>query len=151
MYVIDTNVWMHVVRGKIAIEKVYSLAKISVSKERPIIIPAAVKAELESLALQHRWTTVKQQLLEYHFDHCILLNTNQRIISIYAHIDAFSQGRLPTQPTGLSARNMGKNDLWIAATAIAAKALLITTDSDFDHLQGHLFGGTEFRVLKPAF
>ncbi len=29
---------------------------------------------------------------------------------------------------------MGKNDLWIAATANATGATLLTTDSDFDHL-----------------
>ncbi len=31
---------------------------------------------------------------------------------------------------------MGKNDLWIAATANATGALLLTTDKDFDHLDG---------------
>jgi predicted nucleic acid-binding protein len=30
----------------------------------------------------------------------------------------------------------GKNDIWIAATAHAGKATLITTDGDFDHLNG---------------
>jgi predicted nucleic acid-binding protein len=39
----------------------------------------------------------------------------------------------------MSARNMGKNDLWIAATALATKATLITTDKDFDHLQNIYF------------
>jgi tRNA(fMet)-specific endonuclease VapC len=34
----------------------------------------------------------------------------------------------------MSARNMGKNDLWIAATTAALGATLITTDQDFDHL-----------------
>ena len=29
---------------------------------------------------------------------------------------------------------MGKNDLWIAATAKATGATLLTTDKDFDHL-----------------
>jgi tRNA(fMet)-specific endonuclease VapC len=29
---------------------------------------------------------------------------------------------------------MGKNDLWIAATASVLKAILLTTDHDFDHL-----------------
>ena len=29
---------------------------------------------------------------------------------------------------------MGKNDLWIAATAMATGATLLTTDKDFDHL-----------------
>ena len=37
---------------------------------------------------------------------------------------------------GMSARNMGKNDLWIAATASVAAAVLITEDQDFDHLDG---------------
>jgi len=29
---------------------------------------------------------------------------------------------------------MGKNDLWIAATAYVIQATLTTTDKDFDHL-----------------
>ena len=31
---------------------------------------------------------------------------------------------------------MGKNDLWIAATASVLDLELLTTDSDFDHLSG---------------
>jgi tRNA(fMet)-specific endonuclease VapC len=34
---------------------------------------------------------------------------------------------------------MGKNDLWIAATTHLAQASLITTDADFDHLNGLYF------------
>jgi len=36
----------------------------------------------------------------------------------------------------MSARNMGKNDLWIAATAFISKSTLLTADKDFLHLQG---------------
>jgi len=50
------------------------------------------------------------------------------IIERYAEIDAFSQNKLPKIPLGLSARNMGKNDLWIAATASILEAKLLTTD-----------------------
>jgi len=32
---------------------------------------------------------------------------------------------------------MGKNDLWIAASASFLKAELITTDKDFNHLDGN--------------
>ena len=32
---------------------------------------------------------------------------------------------------------MGKNDLWIAAVAKVLAIPLITTDGDFDHLDGH--------------
>lgn len=35
---------------------------------------------------------------------------------------------------GKSGRAMGKNDRWIAATAAATGATLLTTDRDFDHL-----------------
>ena len=34
---------------------------------------------------------------------------------------------------------MGKNDLWIAATAYAMNAQLLTTDGDFDHLDNSFF------------
>jgi predicted nucleic acid-binding protein len=34
----------------------------------------------------------------------------------------------------IRARNMGKNDLWIAATTHLLNATLVTTDHDFDHL-----------------
>jgi tRNA(fMet)-specific endonuclease VapC len=33
-----------------------------------------------------------------------------------------------------SARNMGKNDVWIAATASVLQIPLLTTDADFQHL-----------------
>jgi predicted nucleic acid-binding protein len=34
---------------------------------------------------------------------------------------------------------MGKNDIWIAATTSAIFATLITTDGDFEHLNGVFF------------
>ncbi len=37
-------------------------------------------------------------------------------------------------PLGASAITMGKNDLWMAATAKVADAKLLTIDSDFDYL-----------------
>lgn len=37
-------------------------------------------------------------------------------------------------PQGQTARQMGKNDLWIAVTASVLRAMLLTTDHDFDHL-----------------
>ena len=61
---------------------------------------------------------------------------NDNLLKSYIAIEAYSQGKHPTLnlPQGLSARNMGKNDLWIAATAHALNATLLTTDKDFSHL-----------------
>jgi tRNA(fMet)-specific endonuclease VapC len=58
------------------------------------------------------------------------------IIQRYAEIEAFSQDKLPQLPLGLTARNMTKNDLWIAATASVLDMTLLTTDQDFRHLDG---------------
>lgn len=60
----------------------------------------------------------------------------EQIIDTYADIDAYSQNKLHARPLSLTARNMGKNDLWIAATASVLGATLLTTDTDFDHLNG---------------
>ena len=40
-------------------------------------------------------------------------------------------------PQGLSSRNMGKNDLWIAVIALYFDQELHTTDNDFDHLPSY--------------
>ena len=37
-------------------------------------------------------------------------------------------------PAGMSARNMGKNNLWIAATTLYFDIELHTAYNDFDHL-----------------
>jgi predicted nucleic acid-binding protein len=52
-------------------------------------------------------------------------------------MDVYSQGKEPLKPLpkGVSARNMGKNDIWIAATAAISYSTLITTDNDFEHLE----------------
>jgi tRNA(fMet)-specific endonuclease VapC len=65
----------------------------------------------------------------------VSINTKE-IITRYGDIDAFSQRKLKQDKGNFSARNMGKNDIWIAATASAYDLTLLTTDKDFDHLRG---------------
>ena len=64
-----------------------------------------------------------------------MLKVSRAFMRPYARLDAYSQGKLHTLPLppGLSARNMGKNDLWIAATALF-QCGMHTSDNDFDHL-----------------
>lgn len=59
---------------------------------------------------------------------------NYELFERYAEIDTFSQGKSQKYNTNFSARNMGKNDLWIAATASVLNAKLLTMDKDFAHL-----------------
>lgn len=61
-------------------------------------------------------------LLDY-FDRAPI--DSAELLEAYAVIDAHSEA------TGHS---MGKNDVWIAATAHVTARRLLTTDRDFDHL-----------------
>lgn len=60
---------------------------------------------------------------------------SKELIDKYGDIDTYSQGKLKKKGN-FSARNMGKNDIWIAATASVYDLTLLTTDKDFDHLKG---------------
>lgn len=54
----------------------------------------------------------------------------QEILEAYARIDYHNE------KVQSPARPMGKNDIWIAATAHVLDCELVTTDKDFDHLHG---------------
>ena len=62
------------------------------------------------------------------------------VLKAYALVDAWTQGSPVAAPNDAPppkpAKPMSKNDLWIAATAHASGAVLVTTDKDFDHLHG---------------
>lgn len=67
----------------------------------------------------------------------IKVNIDRRdIFDKYGIIDAYSQGKILHDEPRFSSRNMGKNDLWIAATASVFGLTLVTTDKDFHHLAG---------------
>lgn len=100
------------------------------------IISVVSKAELKSIAIRNQWGKKRLDLLEEFLQQFLIADINiETIIQRYAEIDAYSQGRLSGRPLAVSARNMGKNDLWIAATASVLKAKLLTLDNDFDHLK----------------
>lgn len=86
------------------------------------------EGEMRSFALHSEWGRDKQDQLSF------LLSAfrripieNHDILEAYARIDVYSRN------IGIK---MGKNDLWIAATARVTTATLLTTDRDFDHLDG---------------
>ncbi|QQR88202.1 MAG: PIN domain-containing protein [Flavobacteriales bacterium] len=104
-----------------------------------VMISTVTMAELLSLAEQNGWGASKKEKLEKLLRRYVVIDISHNdlpMMEAYARIDAFSQGKLVGVTLGLSSRNMGKNDLWIAATAAITKAKLLTTDADFDHLKG---------------
>ena len=100
------------------------------------MLPFAVVGELEAFALKADWGYQKVAFLRQLLERYPLVGFVPELATIYARLDAYSQGKLQGQPlpAGMSARNMGKNDLWIAATALYLDLPLHTMDNDFDHL-----------------
>jgi tRNA(fMet)-specific endonuclease VapC len=85
--------------------------------------------------LQRKWGVPKRNAYHNLLKNLLIADINKEdVIDKYAEIDAFSNGKSDVISLGTSARNMGKNDLWIAATASVLKATLLTTDQDFSHL-----------------
>jgi predicted nucleic acid-binding protein len=101
------------------------------------LVSVVSKGEIYSLAIQRNWGANKLKLLDDLLRRLPLVDINDdQIIRRYAEIDAYSLSKDSTKPLskGQTARQMGKNDLWLAATASVLKATLLTTDHDFDHL-----------------
>jgi predicted nucleic acid-binding protein len=135
-FLLDTNICLAFVRG----HEIYSQieAELSLNDSNAItIISVVTKAELLSLGKRLGWGNQKLSKLDRLLEKLYIIDINSsdtELIKAYYTIDAFSQGNLEDRPLNSSAKNMGKNDLWIAATAFVANAELITMDGDFDHL-----------------
>lgn len=133
-YLFDSNIVLHYVRQSALMDQIeQNFYPFGSGNESWLCVVS--KGELRSIALQNQWGMPRQQRLEELMGDFYPADIfSEEVIDCYAEIDAFSQGKLPSTPLGLTARNMGKNDLWIAASAHVLGAKLITTDSDFDHL-----------------
>lgn len=137
-YLLDTNILLAYLRGHALYRQIENDHQLA-GPEAVILISVTTKAELLSIGVQNNWGEKKMNLLGALLNKLIIVDINEAdrsLMEAYANIDAFSQDRLAGRPLGDSARNMGKNDLWIAATAHVTNASLITTDGDFDHLNG---------------
>lgn len=135
---LDTNILIQLVRGNNTAKEVKSFVEKLTDPQ--IFISVVTIAEAESLVVQWNWKMNKVVVLKKIIENIITIDieqNNQPILDAYVNIDAFSQGKIPAssgKSLNNSSRNMGKNDLWIAATAHAMDAMLLTTDGDFDHL-----------------
>jgi tRNA(fMet)-specific endonuclease VapC len=122
---LDTNVLVHLVRGDAVWARVRATYQPLLIDPRPII-SVVTAGELRSLALQFDWGSVKTDQMEFYLGYLQRVSIDDsEIIRAYAVIDAHCQR------TG---HPLGKNDTWIAATAVVTGARLLTTARDFDWL-----------------
>lgn len=136
-YLLDTNILIHQARGSNIwnyIKDNYFPKGIKYNARISIVSVA----ESESFAIKNNWGINKIKLLTRNIRHLEPINLNDGIVEKYIQIDLYSQNKQKSLrlPKKYSARNMGKNDIWIAATAANYQFILLTTDKDFSHLDG---------------
>ena len=133
-YLLDTNIVITYVRDTEVTRLLENQLKL-LSGEHNLVISVVSLGEIRSIAKQNKWGNKKIETLDSIIEDFLIADINvETIIERYAEIDAYSQGKLPDEKVAFSSRNMGKNDLWIAATASIFDLKLVTTDKDFEHL-----------------
>jgi len=147
-YVLDTNVILAYLRKHPVWNKIQT--HLDIFETGTIVyLPVIIVGELRSIAVQNEWGSIRTvELQRFTKEFVPVTNLYADLVERYAEIDAFSQGRLQEKQLKGSARNMGKNDLWIAATASVLNATLITTDKDFDHLNKEFLNVARFELIQ---
>jgi tRNA(fMet)-specific endonuclease VapC len=130
LYLLDTNILVHGVRRSKTWGAIKATWDPLMTDLKPIY-SVVTEAELLSFARQRSWDESKRNQATFLLSSFTRIGIESpEIIEAYSEIDTYSRFR----PEG--AVKMGKNDLWIAATAFALNATIVTTDADFDHLNG---------------
>lgn len=143
---VDTNILLHLLRETYLVPTIRKTLD-DVNSEDTIILSIVSLGEIQSIALQRNYGKKKRDYLNKLLkDFLVIPVQSFDLIDRYSEIDAYSQGNLKGKPLGLSARNMGKNDLWIAATASVTHSTLLSTDKDFEHLDGEYL---DFIYIDP--
>jgi tRNA(fMet)-specific endonuclease VapC len=135
-YLFDTNILVYLIRKHPLGEKIVQELD-PFGKKNLSLISIVTQGEILSLWYQFGWGEKRKSDLTKLLNQFLIIPIEAKdLIEAYAKLDAYSQGKLVSKPlpAGITSRNLGKNDLWIAATTLVTKSTLITTDPDFDHL-----------------
>jgi len=139
-FLLDTNMLLGLTRKAAWAKWAYDFYELSRS-DCVVFTSIICKGEITALAEKRGWAANRRTQLDKVLSEFPSVNPDRpEIIQAYAHIDAWTHGKLPgtavtSPPVPQPAVSMKQNDLWIAATARATKAKLLTTDKDFDHLR----------------
>ena len=129
-YLLDTNILLAYVRWQGLAQYIEATFQLGARQPTPVI-SIVTEAEIRVLAAQNQWGAFKRRMLEEKMlDFLTIVPIPCKgILAAYVEIDDYSRRR---------GRVMGKNDVWIAATAKVEQATILTTDRDYDHLHPHL-------------
>jgi tRNA(fMet)-specific endonuclease VapC len=126
LFLLDTSVVVHYLRGNQVAQRVEAEFNLLHRTERPLVSVVSV-GELLALSKKLTWGRSRSERLLELLRELVVVDINSGPI-----LEAYAEISYATESAGL---RMGQqNDLWIAATAKATQAHLITTDKDFDRL-----------------
>lgn len=127
LVLLDTTVILHIVRGNETARRINAAMNLNGRPERPLISVVSI-GEALGFAQYRGWGEDKMTQLRTILEHFVPVDINSQIVlEAYAamHAHLVRKGRV-----------LSDNDIWIAACALAASATLVTTDKDFDPLDG---------------
>jgi tRNA(fMet)-specific endonuclease VapC len=122
LILLDTSVVIHLVRGSTAGKAMDKAYGISTRDERPLISIVSL-GEARAFASRRGWGDGKQENLVKLFRELVVVDIrSDDVLRKYAEIDAWAKD---------NGWALSDNDTWIAATAAATGAVLLTNDKDF--------------------
>ena len=137
-YLLDTSIllgYLRSARYAEYVEKKYAPTK----SPNAAVTSIVCIGELHSFEIRRKWGNervaalhaLKRQIPAVPIAH-------PSVVRLFAEIDAYRKGQHPRLLHSGPSIDMSHNDIWIAATASALKATLLTMDRDFTFLNGVL-------------
>lgn len=125
LVLLDTNVLIHLVRGNAIGRAIDARYGLRARPERPLISMVTV-GEVMKFAEWRNWGAKKRATIRELLNELVIVDiSDQTILDQYAKIGAYLES---------NGKRIQQNDVWIAATAAAKNAVLLTADTDFDRL-----------------
>lgn len=122
---LDTGPALILARGREAARRLDGMYALTARREVPLLSIVSV-GELLLIARSNGWGADKQKRLRELLENLVIVDIrSQPVVDAYAELGAFARK---------GGQAIGQNDLWIAATARATGATLLTFDRDFDFL-----------------
>jgi tRNA(fMet)-specific endonuclease VapC len=123
---VDTGPIIHICRADHAAVQIDRRYNLRARRKTPLISAVSVGESL-AMAKRNAWGPAKVAALRALLAQLVVVGIDQpSVLETYARLDVHL--------TGMGRRMGQQNDLWIAATAAATGAVLLTTDRDFDPL-----------------
>jgi len=127
LLLLDTNIVIFLTRGGAIGRAIDDRFQLRARAERPLV-SAITLGEAMAFAQFRSWGQPRSVMLSALLREFVVVDIRNRVVlDRYAEIDTFLKR---------NGRAVADNDVWIAASASAADATLLTTDRDFDPLHG---------------